>query len=168
MTSVIRALTGNDWRDWQALRLEALQLHPEAFAASYEEESAFDETRVRTLLETNKVFAAYVDGMPVGTCAFVREQGSKRGHIGHLFGMYLKKDCRGLGIGEALVQAVTDHAMTLRRNGLMQIYCSAVVENPAAYKLYQKCGYSIYATEGRGLKVGDRYYDEYLLVHDLI
>jgi RimJ/RimL family protein N-acetyltransferase len=167
MTFVIRALTGDDWRDWHVLRLEALQLHPEAFAASYEEEAGFGERHLRDMVEKHQTFAAYVKSAAVGICGFFREQGARREHIGHFFGMYLKKEWRGQGIGDELVKAVIDHAKTLRSQGLTQVYSSVVVENTAACKLYQKCGYRIYGTEARALKAGDRFYDEYLLVRDL-
>ena len=45
-----------------------------------------------------------------------------------------------------------------------QIHCSVLVGNEPATKLYEKCGFTIYGTEPRHLKIGDRFYDEYLMV----
>lgn len=156
----IKTLTPEDWQDWKTIRLEAVRLHPEAFGGSYEDESRHPDDIFKQALQKNTIFGAYINNVLVGVAGFFILSSRKTKHRGNLFSMYLKKEYRGQYIAGELVKAVINHA----ESRVEQLHCSAVTTNPAAIALYKKYGFEIYGTEPRSLKVGDHYYDEYLMV----
>jgi len=46
----------------------------------------------------------------------------------------------------------------------LQVHCNVVTSNDRARRLYERHGFSVYGTEPRALKVGDRFYDEHLMI----
>ena len=74
--------------------------------------------------------------------------------------MYVKEEFRKQGVADLLANAVIEHARKL----VLQLHCNVVTSNTGAVKLYQKLGFQIYSTEPRSLKLGDKFYDEHLMV----
>jgi RimJ/RimL family protein N-acetyltransferase len=50
---------------------------------------------------------------------------------------------------------------------LEQLYLTVVIPNDAARQLYRSCGFVSYGIEERALKLGDRYWDEALMIRFL-
>jgi ribosomal protein S18 acetylase RimI-like enzyme len=155
-----RRLSGADAGVFQTLRLEALEHHPAAFAATPEEEAGRSLEEVALRLETGAVFGAFVDGRLAGSAGFVRPERIKKCHKGVLWGVYVRPEVRGQGLGRALVENVIAHA----RERVEQLHATVSTTNQAARELYRQLGFQIYGLEPRGLKVGDRYFDQELLV----
>ena len=99
---------------FRSIRLEALERHPEAFAASIEEEGAQDLSFFVDTLERNAVFGGYQQSTLLGTAGFYRHTRTKLSHKGVLWGMYVRDAARGSGLGRALLQCVEDHAGAYR------------------------------------------------------
>lgn len=158
--SIVRILTQDDWSYWREIRLEAVKFHPEAFSASYEDESQYADDMFKQGLAKNTIFGAYSNDTLVGVAGFLVLPSRKMKHRGNLFSMYVKKEYRGYGIADQLVGAVIAHA----RTRVLQLHCTVVTGNNSAIKLYQKFGFKIYGTEPRSLSVNSQYYDEYLMV----
>ncbi|MEM7026146.1 MAG: GNAT family N-acetyltransferase, partial [Pseudomonadota bacterium] len=81
-------------------------------------------------------------------------------HKGRLFGIYVCPEQRGAGLGEALVQAVIDHA----RGQVEQLHVAVVTSAKTARRLYRRLGFVPYGIEPRALKVGQEHFDQELLV----
>lgn len=160
MNSEIRQLNELDWALWKALRLEALQLHPEAFGISYEEESSWTDENFKQNLIKSDIFGAFINHKLVGVAGFAIYGPQKLKHKGMLFTLYVKEDNRGKGIADQLLATVIHHA----RSRVLQLHCSVNTENQQAFKLYQKHGFQIFGTEPRALKVGDTFHDLHLMV----
>ncbi len=161
-----RVLSGADAKAFQALRLEALELHPAAFAAMPAEEAGRSLEDVALRLDAGAVFGAFVDGRLAGSAGFAQPERAKKGHKGLLWGVYVQAAMRGQGLGRRLVEQVIGHA----RSRVAQLHATVSTTNLAARELYRQLGFQIYGLEPRGLKVGDRYFDQELLVllfHDL-
>ncbi|MFC7552454.1 hypothetical protein ACFQU7_09565 [Pseudoroseomonas wenyumeiae] len=75
----IRVLSPTDAAEFRRIRLEALLRHPEAFGASHAEMVQRDEACFAAMLADNTIFGAELDGRLVGTAAFSRQQGRRRG-----------------------------------------------------------------------------------------
>jgi ribosomal protein S18 acetylase RimI-like enzyme len=157
---VIRQLSETDIADWRTIRLEAVELHPEAFGGSFEEEKLRSNNEFAEGLRRNIVFASY-EGMSIAGCVgfFVLSELKTR-HKGTMFGMYVRQEFRQSGIANKLVNAVLDHAMSR----VVQVHCRVVTSNVRALKLYEGNGFEIYGTEPRSLKVGQTFYDEHLML----
>jgi ribosomal protein S18 acetylase RimI-like enzyme len=156
----IRLLTEHDWQTWKALRLEALKNVPEAFYSSYEEESTLADEVFREILQNNAIFGAFDGDMLIGCMAMGIFAGFKRKHQGVVWSTYVKPQYRGKKVGDALLEAVINHAKTT----VKQLQLSAHTENQSALRLYQRHGFEVYGTEPRAIKIGDRFYDECLMM----
>jgi ribosomal protein S18 acetylase RimI-like enzyme len=155
-----RLLSGADAPAFQALRLEALERHPAAFAAAPEDEAGRGLEEVALRLDEGAVFGAFADGRLGGSAGFAQPERAKKRHKGVLWGVYVQAALRGQGLGRGLVEQVIGHA----RSRVEQLHATVSTTNLAARQLYRQLGFQIYGLEPRGLKVGERYFDQELLV----
>lgn len=72
----------------------------------------------------------------------------------------MQPPARKSGTGRLLVDAVAAHAA----QRVEQLHLVVVSENVAALRLYTAAGFVEYGRGMKALKVGDRYYDEILMV----
>ncbi len=63
-----------DWQSWKRLRLEALQMSPEAFGSSFEEESIWLDEQFQLELTKSTIFGAFIDGQLLGCIGFYVSQ----------------------------------------------------------------------------------------------
>jgi len=107
----IRALGADDWALTRALRLAALVDSPEAFGGTYAESVQRSAEQWREWPRDGQVFAAVVDGEPVGMGCGWRPPGASGTH---LIGMWIAPAARGTGLAPRLIDAVAQWA---RGNG---------------------------------------------------
>lgn len=83
--------------------------------------------------------------------------GSKRRnrHCGE-FGIALREDWTGKGIGTELVRRVLAWA---RRSGVRRLHLEVFVPNRRAYGLYRKMGFQKEGVRRKSIRIGRRYYD---------
>ena len=145
---------------FRALRLEALERHPYAFAAAHDEEAGQSATDVAERLVRQVAFGGFVDGALVGVAGFATSALAKKRHKGVLWGVYVSAHRRGCGLGRALVTRVIEHA----RGRVAQLHATVAAGNAVACGLYRNLGFVTYGIEPRALKVGERYFDQELMV----
>ena len=155
----IRWLDAADAEEFRALRLGALERHPCEFGAAYQEEAAQTCASAPLPGPRNRL-RRFFDGALQGVAGFGALPGAKKCHKGVLWGVYVAPGARGKGLGRALVSGVIEHA----RAEVDQLHATVVTVNQAARDLYQNLGFHPYGLEPRALKVGDRYYDQELMV----
>ena len=154
--------------DARALRDIMQRTHSETdYLLSYpDEQSVDDEQEARSLAETeqrsdNEVeLVAVLGGRIVGS-AGITAVGSRRKVVHRArFGISVLKDCWGLGIGRALMEACIDCA---RRAGYAQLELEVVADNERAVSLYRRAGFEEYGRNPRGYRSASSGYQE--LVH---
>ena len=155
----IRLLMRADARLYREIRLEALQLSPEAFGSTFEQECSQSLVHFEDALTKADVFGAFRETDLVGIAGYRTQVGTKQAHKGLLWGMYVRPIARGTGVAQHLVKAILSHA----RERVELVQLAVVSENEAARRLYRNFGFAEYGHEVHALKQGGRYYDEVLM-----
>ena len=156
----VRLLGPADAVAYRTLRLDALQRHPGAFRASFDEEAGQSLEELAARLAADAVFGAYCDGALCGLAGLEIPQARNKRHKGTLFGVYVCPDRRRNGLGTVLVSCVVEHA----RTRVDQLHAAVVITAEPARALYRKLGFEPYGLEPRALKVGQEWFDQELLV----
>ena len=163
----LRLLTVDDAEAFWHLRLEMLRNDPESFADS-------DEEHLKTTIETarerlskndpksNFVVGMFEHGQMIGTAGFFRRPNYKERHKGHIWGVYVKGDYRGKGLGKALMAELLLRVRS--QTGLEQVNLGVSTDQLAAKKLYESLGFEVYGHERQSLKIGEEYVDKDLMV----
>ncbi|HEX8529323.1 MAG TPA: GNAT family N-acetyltransferase [Cytophagales bacterium] len=107
---------------------------------------------------------AYEGGRLAGVVSFQREGRDRRKlrHKGLLFRMYVDPQCRGKGVGRALIAALLERVVRL--GDIEQINLTVVSNNPVARRLYEQFGFVSFAVEKNALKWKGQYYTEEQMV----
>jgi RimJ/RimL family protein N-acetyltransferase len=161
----IRRLDPADAEAYRRVRLDALRLHPEAFAADFAEEAALGATQWAERLQVPGfiLFGGFAGDHLVGLVGLHLHSGAKQRHKAQLFSMYVDAGHRGTGLSRLLVAAVIDSA---REGGALVLHLAATVGNLAAQQLYRRMGFVVYGVERRSLLVNGVFHDEELMALD--
>ncbi|WP_418318909.1 N-acetyltransferase family protein [Piscinibacter sakaiensis] len=120
-------------------------------APPFQEAAAF----YRSVLATGQCHVALDAGAVVGWCDVLPVFGESRRHVGVL-GIGLAKECRGRGLGGALLRAAIDAAWA---RGLTRIELTVREDNGNARRLYEKAGFLHEGIHRRSFLVNGRYVD---------
>ncbi len=156
----IRQLTKKDVQAFKELRLDGLKKAPDAFGASYEQEIEQDDTFFEGRIVRSIIVGCFVDRDLVGVTCCLPDTGLKCKHTAVIWGVYLKKSYREQGLAKGLFENI----LNLLPNCIEQVRLSVGAHNEKAKKLYESFGFKKYGYEERILKIGDKYYDEILMV----
>lgn len=137
-TAVIRSAYPGDAAAWienvNAIAAEQVYLMTERFDRTVGEiEDQFRDSDAHVELW----LVAEVDGKPVGGADFRRGKWSKNAHTAEL-GIAVRKEWRGLGIGDALMRAGIEWA---RAVGIRKLRLGVFATNDRAVALYRKLGF---------------------------
>jgi len=160
----VRQLGPDDAACYRAIRLEALERHPESFGASLDAEAAQPAEWFADRLQRNAIFGAWGRGDLLGIAGFRAHAAAKLSHKGMLWGVYVRPAARGAGTARRLVERVIEHART--QVELLQL--TVVSTNERARRLYGDLGFTEYGLEKHGLKYAGVYVDEVLMVKFLL
>jgi RimJ/RimL family protein N-acetyltransferase len=150
----------------RALRLEALERHPEAFIADSAAEAARPAAHWEELAATGDendeaaVYVAEAGTALAGMAGISRKTQPKTRHSAVVWGVYVRPEWRGQGIGEALVRRCLDWG---RRIGLRVVRIAAVNSNAAAIRCYERCGFTPYGIEPEAVYMDGKAYDDVLM-----
>lgn len=160
----IKLLTQKDAENYRIIRLEALKDNPEAFSSSYEEELEYSSKIYEGRLSSENLytFGALVEKRLVGTVTLICETKIKIKHRATIVAMYVLPEYRKSGVGKALMNKAITKAKELK--GIEQIYLAVTASNEPAKQLYGSLGFVTYGLDKNGLKLGDTYFDEELMV----
>jgi len=158
----IRILTQCDAADYWRLRLEALEREPRSFAESAEEHRATSielvAARLRENGNANFVLGAFLSGELVGVAGFFRHKHLKVRHKGQIWGVYVRANSRGQGIGRALLSALLEKLKAVP--GLEQVNLIVSSSQVAARGLYRSLGFETFGVERAALKSNEQSFDQ--------
>ncbi len=157
---IVRRLRAADAELFRAIRLEALEAHPTAFAASLESERGKPLSHFIEMLQDNVLFAACRGADVLGIAGFHRFEPLKERHRGLVWTVYVRAAARGCGAADLLMRTVIAHA---RKTGTETLLLAVGAHNETAQRLYRRHGFVEYGRDERALKVGADYYDEIMM-----
>lgn len=132
----IRALDEGEWETYRSVRLAALKESPEAFVATYADESRQDEQFWRDRMQRASRLLAERDGEPEGIVGV--RQYSEDPEIGEIFGLWVRPESRGSGVARRLVEASAAQA---KSDGRTQVYYWVGTENGRAVAFASSFGF---------------------------
>lgn len=134
---------------YRALMLEAYERDPDAFTSTVDERASeplsFWVERIAGAGGRSVVFGGFDGPRLVGSVALEFSARPKTWHKAKVLAMYVVPASRGAGFGRALVEAAIAHAAG--RPGLRVLTLTVTEGNPAAIRLYQRCGFEAFGTE---------------------
>lgn len=160
---IIRYLVPADAADFKALRLLAMQESPTAFGSSLIEEINRTLTSIETMFASQQSFAlgVYHENQLIGVARCERSSRLKTQHKADIYGVYIRPEFRGYGLGKHLLEALLKEAKTLP--GLETLLLMVSEHNVAARSLYQRLGFLEYGTEPDALRVDGQSIAEVLM-----
>ena len=167
MDITISKLNIDEWPKYKALRLEALKNEPSSFGSSYEDNLKSPDDLWREQLQKSHngeggvMFFAKKGDKLVGMIGAFWQDKEKTRHIGNIFGVYVSSDYRGKGIGKQLMEVILNYLDAMPQ--IEKIKLGVVTRQIPALKMYEKYGFKHIGKLKKELKVGDDYYDEYLM-----
>ncbi|EJQ70072.1 hypothetical protein IG7_02745 [Bacillus cereus HuA2-4] len=159
---MIRLLTKEDAEKYWDLRLQALQVNPEAFVTTYEEairqENPIKRVESNLTATTSCTFGAFnEENHLVGVVTLLTEEREAYKHKGHIVAMYVDTQNRRNGLARKLITNAIQRARDIK---LEQLTLGVVSTNEPAKKLYESMGFKTYGIEKRAIKVNGVYSDD--------
>ncbi|HWF10834.1 MAG TPA: GNAT family N-acetyltransferase, partial [Bryobacteraceae bacterium] len=163
---IIRPIREADLPAYKALRLEALQAHPEAYGSDYADQAGDPDSvwmgRIQSSLEGkwSRIFLAEDSGEMAGLLAAYREKGAKVCHSATLVSVYVRPRWRGRGLADQMVQEAIAWSASA---GVRILRLTVVTSNTRAIRCYQRCGFRVCGIQPEVIRVGTQYHDELLM-----
>lgn len=133
----VRELGLDDWRTWRDLRLAALAEAPHAFHSRLADWVGAGEHEWRDRLRApGRYLVAELHGRP---CAQVVAVPPDPDGIADLVALWVAPHARGTGVADALIAAVSEHAVGW---GARRLALYVVVGNERAAALYRRHGFA--------------------------
>jgi ribosomal protein S18 acetylase RimI-like enzyme len=164
---LLRRLSIADLPVFKSLRLEGLRECPESFA---EDAEAFESRSVEEITaqfvassEAGAYIASAWNGDKlIAVCGVRPERHKKINHRAVLWGVYVRQEFRGRGVGHHLVR----YALGETTSQTLQIKLCVTTSNLVALRLYLKLGFRIVGLDPRVVRIGETYFDEYEMIYD--
>lgn len=93
--------------------------------------------------------------------ASLQDNRSKLKHIVKIVGFFVMPEYRGMGIGRKLLLEVI--AQAKQTKGVKKIQLGVIVTQQSAYNLYLSLGFKKVGELKYAVKIGDDYFDKYLM-----
>lgn len=156
----VRRLDAADAAAYRALRLRALQEHPQAFTSSFEEESPKPLSVAEQRLSAGaagKFWGAFDGDTLVGMVGLDRESRQKNRHKATVVAMYVAEEYAGRGAGAALMNALLLEA---KASAIELLVLTVTRGNAAARHLYDKLGFTCFGVEPGAIRVHQQAFDK--------
>jgi ribosomal protein S18 acetylase RimI-like enzyme len=168
----IRPLVAADLSAYKLLRDDMLFAHPEAFTSDAAEERSKEPADYLQRLGLDQrerghfVLGAWRGERLVGAIGLERDRRRKGRHIGHIVGMMVRPEARGLGVGRELLDALIGEAR--RSDGMEMLTLTVTASNTPAVRLYETSGFVSYGTLVRAIRLeSGQYHDKLHMALDL-
>ncbi len=146
--ATIRQLLPADAGELFRLRQTALVEEPFAFISSPEDciASSVAATRERLLSDSQTcIYGAFDGAVLIGMAGLTRDRHAKTAHRACIWGVFVDKHHRRLGLASRLLDSLIVHAR--KTQGVSLLYLSVSEKVPGARKLYESLGFECWGRE---------------------
>jgi RimJ/RimL family protein N-acetyltransferase len=160
----IRTLEKTDAKEFQRLRLFALQNNSTSFGSSFEEEVKKSLEQFEAFIDpkSERVFwGAFESDRLIGMVGLGCEDGVKTKHKGFIRSMFVDPSARKLGVASELLKTAIHFSEAQMK--LEQLTLAVNSTNIEAINLYKKFRFIEYGVEPNALKIEGRYFAEMLM-----
>jgi ribosomal protein S18 acetylase RimI-like enzyme len=133
----IMVLVPAQWQLLREIRLAALYDSPDAFLATYEEESKFDGGRWLSEFDRGSWLVGHENGRPVSLLGCTRLERPATPEF-YLEFLWVSPECRQRGIAYRMIQHAVER---LRAAGVARAFLWVLDGNDAAVRLYRRAGF---------------------------
>ena len=160
---IIRRIGFEDVEAFKSIRLEALQLEPEAYASRYEDWINLDTADWHSRM--NGVLVMAFDGdVPVGLMAAIPERPSGMAHRALVVMVYVRQSYRGRDVSAKLLDQLVRDAVTA---DVLQLELMVNCHNTRAIRFYERHGFERLAVIPRAVRVEKGFVDDLLMMRRL-
>ncbi|KRQ02380.1 GNAT family N-acetyltransferase [Bradyrhizobium manausense] len=156
----IRRLSIDDLDLFRAVRVEALQKHPETFGSPEEEEGGEAAVAAYRHWLSGSMLGAFERKALVGIAGFYVSPEKRSQHRGHIFSVYVREANRGKGVGDRLIKEL----LSLAEPRVDQVHLAVLISATDAINIYKRNGFQIYGIDPCVIRIGAISYDKYLMV----
>jgi len=152
------------------LRLEALSMHPEAFAADVAMTAAegadvwAERIADYARNESTAISIAGYAGQLIGMAGIGRGHWPKTRHSSILWGVYVSPDWRVMHIAEAIIDECITWA---REHGVVVVKLGVITSNASAIRCYTRSGFTVYGTDPKSNYYDGVYFDELMMAREI-
>jgi ribosomal protein S18 acetylase RimI-like enzyme len=159
----LSALSPEDWRDFKAVRLEALRSEPASFSSTYEETLAQPDDYWRGWLANPRctILVARCGGQPVGVVGAYLGTADGDERVAVIFGMYVSEAFRRRGLGRALMTAIVERVRSSPAIETIRLWVTGTQE--PALRLYASLGFRIVGRDAQSVHVAGRDLDSLIM-----
>ena len=151
----IRRVRAADARDYRAVLIEALIVHPDCFSDDYNNEVSRPLSDIEQELERGGIFGIWFGGVLVGIGSGTVCSASKRRHCGIVRNLYVREQYRRRGFARSLLKEIVSYAC----ENVDQMEAQIPSECENAVHLFEQFGFRLCGLLPRGLKVGNEELD---------
>ena len=153
-------LTPDDTARYAEVRRAMLAESPRAFTADPASDPGCDAGAMATRLRGpgQAIVAAKLGDEIVGAAGLARETRSKLAHRALLWGVWVRPEARGRGLGERIVSRAIDEARAW--SGVRQVVLIVCTAQREAVALYRRLGFVEWGVEPDVVQVDGVFYDE--------
>ena len=165
----IRTLEKTDAKEFQRLRLFALQNNSTSFGSSFEEEVKKSLEQFEAFIDpkSERVFwGAFENDKLIGMVGLGCEDGVKTEHKGFIRSMFVDPSARKLGVASELLKTAINFSEAQMK--LEQLTLAVNSTNIEAINLYKKFRFIEYGVEPNALKIEGRYFAEMLMYRRIV
>lgn len=152
---------------YRELRLFALQESPLAFGQDHETSLSYPLEYWRDRLQNDEYSITFIvehEQRLLGMTGIIRRPMPKARHSATIIGVFVHPDWRGLRIAESLIETCIGWA---KSKDIVVVKLGVNADNTPAIRCYERCGFTIYGTEPRGIYYDGKYYNNHLMYRDL-
>ena len=161
----ITHMTADEWESFKKIRIESLQMEPTSVGGNLEgdlirPDNIWASNAAEYLSIGNQLLLVKVNKEVVGLAGisfdFIGLEGSTD-IVAKIWGVYLRAEMRGKGIGKFLMEEVIATAKST--SNVKKVQLSVNPTKDPAVNLYTKYGFRVVGKEKEGLKVGGEVYN---------